>query len=209
MDTLDNDKQRDWTNEYIETFTQLKVKEAQSLIYRSVFDWHGLNEDFGKNPTLYKIKKRLEDSVQASFEKELAKKDLKMTHCMAFIENTEALAKGASPKAKFFIQVTIPTSVVSEGKLYQSMIAAALHLPEESVFLKFNDGVYYNTIQNRFDKSISHTPLYHFIDYAKTISTPEDLLFLQSLLDNQFISDSYEQKKVRAAIEFIKSSSGK
>src|SRR5690606_35601924 len=49
-DTLESSKQKYWTQKYIETFTDLKVKEARPLIYKSIYDWFGLNEDFGKNP---------------------------------------------------------------------------------------------------------------------------------------------------------------
>lgn len=206
-DTLESSKQKYWTQKYIETFTDLKVKEARPLIYKSIYDWFGLNEDFGKNPKLFEVKKQLEDSIRTVFENSLEKKGYKLNYCIAFIENTSEVASGKNPIVKYLIQVTIPST--DKGNEHQEIIVKELNLPKESVYIRFSDGVYHIAIQDRFDKSISSTPLYNFLSYAKAIPNPSDLVFLQGLLDNNFISDDYYQKRVREAIDEIKTNLNK
>jgi hypothetical protein len=203
-DTLDNSKQKSWSNKYIETFTELKVKEARPLIYNSIFDWCGLNEDFGKTPRLYEVKRSLEDSLRSTFENNFQKRGFKLDHCIAFIENTSEIVKGVTPKVRFLIQVTIPSKKPSEGNEYLDLIAKELNLSKESVYIRLSDGVYFVSVQNRFDKGIIHTPLYNFIGFAKAVPNNSDITFLQGLIDSKFISDNYDQEKVKEAIKEIK-----
>lgn len=201
-DTIESSKQKYWTQKYIETFTDLKVKEARPLIYKSIYDWFGLNEDFGKNPKLFKVKKQLEDSINTIFANTFEKKGYKLNYCIAFIENTSEVVRGKKPLVKYLIQVTIPST--DNGNEHQEIIVKELNLPKESVYVRFSNGVYYIAIQDRFDKSISSTPIYNFLSYAKAIPNPSDLLFLQSLLNNHFIDDDDDQKSVKETIDEIK-----
>jgi hypothetical protein len=206
-DTLESSNQKAWTKEYIETFTELKTKEARPLIYKSIYDWCGLNEDFGKYPKLYEIKKQLEDSIKTVFTNTLEKRGYKLNYCIAFIENTSDIVGGRKPLAKYLIEVTIPST--DRGDEHQEIVVKELNLPKESVYVRFSDGVYHIAIQDRFDKSISSTPIYSFLSYAKAIPNSSDLVFCQGLLDNNFVSGDYYQKRVREAIDEIKTSLNK
>lgn len=203
-DTLESSKQKYWTQKYIETFTDLKVKEARPLIYKSIYDWFGLNEDFGKHPKLFEIKKQLEDSIKVVFANGLEKKGYKLNYCIAFIENTPEIIKGVQPIAKYLIEVTIPTT--EKGNEHQVIISNELKLNKESIFLRYENGWYHIEKQDRFDKSLSSTPIYNFLSYAKAVPIKEDINFLQGLLDNNFVNDEYYQKRVRETIEKIKKS---
>lgn len=206
-DTLESSKQKDWTQKYIETFTDLKVKEARPLIYKSIYDWFGFNEDFGKNPKLFEVKKQLEDSIKSAFANSLEKKGYKLNYCIAFIQNTADIEQGKIPSAKYLIEVTIPTT--EQGNEHQEIIANDLKLNKESIFLRYENGVYHIEKQARFDKSISSTPIYNFLSYAEAIPNPSDIVFLQGLLDNNLINDDYYQKKVKETIDEIKTSLNK
>lgn len=206
-DTLESSKQKYWTQKYIETFTDLKVKEARPLIYKSIYDWFGLNEDFGKNPKLFKVKKQLEDSIKTVFANSLEKKGYKLNYCIAFIENTANIEKGDKPIAKYLIEVTIPST--EKGNEHQEIISNELKLNKECIYLRYENGWYHIEKQDRFDKSISSTPIYNFLSYAEAIPNPSDLVFLQGLLDHNFINDDYYQKKIRETIDEIKVSLNK
>jgi hypothetical protein len=108
---------------------------------------------------------------------------------------------------KFLIQVTIPST--DNGNEHQAIIIKELKLPKESVYVRFSDDVYHISIQDRFNKSISATPIDCFLSYAKAIPNSSDLLFLQGLLDNNFINDDFDQNRVRRAIDEIKTSLNK
>lgn len=208
-DTVNSGEQKDFTKEYIETFTDLKLKEARPLIYKSIYDWFGLNEDFGKSPKLFEVKKQLEDSIRTAFSSDLRKTGYELDHCIAFIENTGEVLSGKKPQVKYLIEITIPSTEASKGEEYLDLLAKELNLPKENVYIRFSDGVYYKDIQNRFDKSISSTPIVSFLDYAKAIPDPADLAFLQGLLDNNFINDDYYQKRIIETIDEIKTSLNK
>lgn len=203
-DTLESSKQKYWTRNYIETFTHLKVKEARTLIYKAIFDWSGLNEDFVKHPKLFDVKKQLEDSIKVVFSNGLEKRGYKLNHCIAFIENTSDILKGAEPKVKYLIEVTIPTK--EKGDEHQELISNELKLSKENIFLIYKNGSYYIEKQERFDKSHLSTPIYYFLNYVKVIPNPVDRAFFQALLDNNFVNENevYFQKMILETIEKIK-----
>lgn len=201
-DSLESSKQKYWTRNYIETFTELKVKEARPLIHESIHNWFGLNEDFGKYPKLFDTKKQLEDSIKSVFAKRFEAKGYTLNYCIAFIENTDQVANGIKPKVKFIIEVTIPTT--DKGDEHQALIVQSLNLPTENVYIRFKDGVYHIEKQDRFDENISSTPIDSYISYAKAIPYQPDVNFLQGLLDNNFVRDDYYQKRIKEAIEEIK-----
>lgn len=199
---MESSKQNAWTKEYIETFTVLKIEQARPLIYKSIYDWFGLNEDFAINSQLFEIKKQMEDSIKAVFSNKLEKNGYKLNHCIAFIDNTAKIIKGEKPIAKYLIEVTIPTT--EDGSEHQEKIGNALKLKKEDVFIRYENGWYHIEKQDRFDEGISSTPIYSFLSYAKEIPNPNDLVFLQRLLDNNFIGDNYYPKRIREAIDEIK-----
>lgn len=205
-DTLESRKQNVWTNEYIATFTDLRVKEARPLIYKSIYDWVGLNEDFGKYPKLFDIKKQLEDSIRVVFAKGLESRGYKLNYCIAFIENTPDVVKGAEPTAKYLIEVTIPTT--EKGNEHQAIVSKELKLNKESIFLRYENGWYHLEKQDRFDKGLFSTPIYHFLSYAEAEPNKDDINFLQGLLDKKFVNDEDDQKMIRETIEKIRENLG-
>jgi hypothetical protein len=54
-DTIESSKLKSWIREYIETFKNLKSKEARPLIYNSLFKWFGYNFDFAVHPVAISV----------------------------------------------------------------------------------------------------------------------------------------------------------
>ncbi len=201
-DTLESSKQKYWTKNYIETFTDLKLKEARPLIYKSIYDWFGINQDFGTYPKLFEIKKQLEDSLRQIFKNILEIKGYKLNYCIAFIQNTTEVMVGGKPKVKYLIEVTVPST--DKGKEQQEIVMKDLNLPQESVFIRFSNGWYHLESQVRFDNSISSTPLDVLLSYAVAVPNQYDINFLQKVLDKNFVTESYDQDKIKEAIEKTK-----
>lgn len=201
-DSLESSKQEKWYRNYIESFTHLKVKEARPLILKSIFDWHGVNEDFGKNPKLFEIKKQLEDSVIFSFKNKFEKKGFQINYCIAFIENTDKVVTGSKPRAKFLIEVTVPSD--NREVEYQQLICSELTLPKDCVYLRLSEYVYYSSSQDRFDDNNTSILLRLYLEYVKTIPNKADIVFLQALHDNSYIKDDYFNKSIKEAILEIK-----
>lgn len=205
-DTLESSRQRSWTNAYFETFAELKLKEARPLIYRSVYDWLGYNQDFATNPALFKVKANLEDSFRNVFNNRLAAKKYVLNHCIAFIENTSAVISGKSPVVKYMIEATIPltSSSFKEAGQQQELIRKEFNLPLENVFIKFSDNVYYDNMQERFAEHNTSSFIDNFLDYVKAVPGPADIQFLQGLLDHNCIRDKFYQDRIKKAIEEMK-----
>lgn len=200
--TLDGLNQYSWTNAYIETFTDLKCKEARPLIYRSIYDWWGLSEAFGRNPRLFEIKKHLEDTLRIAFANILKKKGYQLNNCMAFIENSGEVAAGQQPVVHYLVEVTIPST--DRGNEHRAIIANELQLPREKVSVRFINGVYYLDEELRLNQDMSHSPLFRFLNYAKAIPNPSDISFLQSLLDSNFFTSDYDVTTIKKTIDTIK-----
>jgi hypothetical protein len=200
-DTIESSKQKYWTQKYIETFADLKTKEARPLIFKSIFDWFGINEDFGEQPKLYVLKKKLEDSLKSEFIKQFQSKNYSLNYCIAFIENTKEVILGVKPKVKFLIEATVPTT--DKGGEHKILISKILNLPQENIYIRYNNGWYHIDKQDRFDNNISSTPIDTYLGYAKTVVSKSDVTFLQGLLDNNLISEDYYQRRIKEAIKVI------
>ncbi|WP_026704368.1 HEAT repeat domain-containing protein [Flavobacterium soli] len=201
-DTLDSRNQKSWHNQYIQTFATLKIKEARHSIYKSIFDWHGINEDFGKSKILFEIKKNSEESFKKNFSPSLSKNGYELTHVIAFIENTKEVLAGKNPQLKFLIEVRIPSN--HQVKINFQEIIQEIKLPEANISFRYNDGVYHDDIEDRFSKSISSTPLTKFIEYAQLMPNQMDVDFFQNIIDSNFYIGDLKDDIVKAVTEIKK-----
>jgi hypothetical protein len=204
-DTLPSDQQKKWISEYIETFADLKVKEARPLIYRALHDWFGLNEDFGKQPRLFAIKRELEDSFKTSFANGPGKKGYKLDTCLAFIDNTTEVINGEKPKVKYLIEVMLPLDPGPGCDVQQEKLAKEINLPPANVYVRFTDGSYCITHQERFNNMITHSLIDEFLNYFKAVPDKQGLDLLQALSDSNFNRDKYYTDKIKETIETIRS----
>jgi hypothetical protein len=201
-DTLESNNQIKWIERYIETFMDLKVKDTRPLVYKAIFDWTGFNEDFSKFPKLFGIKKNLEDSIRVAFAAQIANKGYQLDHVLAFVENTNEVVSGTKPKANFLVEVTIPGELNEEE--VKTLLVGKLNLPLEQIFLRYSNGTYIEEVENRFQTHSISSLWDKFFDYVKVIHTKPDIAFLQSLMDNQIITDEFDRKKVTALIKALK-----
>lgn len=204
-DTINSRHQENWINQYIQTFSALKAEEARLVIYKSIFDWHGLNIDFGRKPELFYIKNNLEDSLKEVFAQKFDDKLYKLNHVIAFITNTNEVVSGAVPKSEFLIEVRIPyiKDKKNMGSVSLNELSNELSIPQKNIYLRFDNGWYYIDNQLRFDTGLSNTPLFYFLEYAKKIPNSNDLLFLKEIMEHDLLTEEYEQRKFTEAIEFI------
>ena len=201
-DTLDCLNERSWTSQYINTFTELGAQAARPLIYKSIYDWFGFNEDFSLQPRLFQIKKNLEDSLRFVFTKKFESEGYSIGRCIAFIQNTGEAAQGRKPSMKFLIECTVPYTK-TEGESIRKVIANEVNLPVENVYLRFDNDVYHSEVQYRFSQSLSSTPLEAFLGYAEAMPDSTDVAFLQALVDHNVLpaaDDISRIKKVTVSI---------
>lgn len=201
-DTLESRKLLTWTRSYIETFSELGVAKARPLIYASIYDWHGINEDFARNPGLFTLRKRVEDSLRSVFATSLSAKGYVLDHCMAYITNTKEVINGERPELSYLVQVTIPGN--DSGDAHQLVVSNALGLPNERVYIRFGNGVYHERVESRFEQHFYSSPLYSFLKYAIAVPDPADLKLLQAITDSNYYGKESWLKNIKETIAEIK-----
>lgn len=197
-DTLESSKQKYWIQKYFETFTELGTIEARPLLFKSIYDWFGINQDFGTYPQLFEIKKQAEDSLRVLFNNLLVDRKYELNYCIAYLSNTSDIILGEKPEIDYLIEVSIPTT--ENGENHKEIIVNELALNKDRVYIRYSNGSYHYEKQDRFDNSLSSTPLIKYLSYAKSIPTREDVDFLKAIIDNNFITDEYYKKKVKKTI---------
>lgn len=192
-DTLESDKQLDWINAYIEILADAKSADARKLIYKSLYDWMGIGSGFDEDPTLFAKKKSAEAAFADAFAKNPITKNYKLSRIIAFV--------GKEPQT-FMVETIIPSE--EDPKIIRQKIAQTFQLPIENVFIRLDSGIYYDEIQERFDKL--KTPIDAFLRYAEAVPNPKDAAFLQSLLDQAVFKSDYQNEKISRSIAQIKAS---
>lgn len=200
-DSIDSNKQQEWYQKYIETFTDLKVKAARPLLNEMLLDWHGINEDFGKSPKLFEMKKALEDSLRIVFSNQFQNEDFELSGVMTFIQNSAEVVKGAQPITYFIIEAIVPKD--DKSKEYVLRLSEALGIPEDRVFIKYSASYFFNGIEHRFSQknSISHSPLYSYYDYIKALPDTRGLNFLKALEQSGYLTKEFDLRQLKKAIK--------
>jgi hypothetical protein len=197
--TLLCDEITDWNVEYIKSFSKNKESRALPLLNRALFETYALNEDFGKYPKLFQIKKELEDSAMIMFQQKLQNTGYKwfsLRKCVAFIDNTKEVAQGKSPKAHFAVECEViekERSFDSEGAaaLYAEIIQKELGIVADSVSIRirgYNYTKYELPSYNWIVPNDWHKPLfYEYSNYFIENPTEEVIQMYQGLLDYNYI----------------------
>lgn len=201
MDTLEWANQKKWMEAFILSFTELKVKEARSMVYKSIAKWYAVNEDFGRHPELYKVKKSLEDSFIHIFESRMGKNGYEINHCLAFIENTAEVVNGSQPKVKFIVQITVPKRRLT--LMQKQRIINEFGLQEQNVYV-VTKGDHSEDFNHSIEQFYAFGLFYEYLEYCISLPNPDDLIFLQELLKVKFIEDNRNQKMIITTIEKIK-----
>jgi hypothetical protein len=197
-DTLNSSKQLFWTHKYFKTFAELETKEARPLLFKSIYDWFGINQDFGIYPQLFEIKKQAEDSLRVLFSNLFVDKKYELNYCIAYLSNTSGIILGKKPEIDYLIEVSTPKT--ENGEQYKANVASKLGLNKDNIYIRYGNGWYHYEKQRRFDNNLSSTPLIDYLSYAKSIPIREDVDFLKAIIDNNFITDEYYKKKVKETI---------
>ncbi|MBD3582096.1 HEAT repeat domain-containing protein [Flavobacterium selenitireducens] len=192
-DTLESDRQLDWTNAYIDVLADAKSREARRLIYESLYDWMGIGTGFDEDPSLFEKKKLAEATFADAFAKNPMSEHYKLSHIIAFV---------AKEPQTVMVEIVIPSE--ENPKTVRHNIAQAFGLETENVFIRLDSGIYYQEIQQRFDAL--KTPLDAFLGYAEAVPNPKDVAFLQALLDHGIFKREYQIENISNAIASIRSS---
>ena len=165
-DTIESGKLKDWIREYIETFKNLKSKEARPLIYNSLFKWFGYNYDFAIHPELFAIKKSIEDSINQKTLTILEGHDVAEIQTIVFISNTSEYGDNFTPSYEQIILIRLePTKMKLDGndeiwnelKNVKEKLSKELNIPVEQISSR--SGSYVSNLDDRFDEDIDWSPM--------------------------------------------------
>jgi len=196
-DTIDVQHQLEYFNEYIKTLGELKVERSKPLVYKIIYDWTGLNDDFGKYPELFKIKKSLEDSLKNVFTNKFKDRGYSMTNCAAFILNTDKVVSGQKPMVRFLAEIYNTSDENTQEQL--NMLSNETGIKKEDIFLG-GGNIYYTDYPYKLKNEFSSSPLNAFLEYTINLPTNNDLVFLKTLRGSGIINDDFDLKQLDKAI---------
>jgi hypothetical protein len=206
-DTIESGKLKGWIREYIETFKNLKSKEARPLIYNSLFKWFGYNYDFAIHPELFTIKKSIEDSINQKALAILEGDEIAEIQTIVFINNTSAYGDNFIPSYEQIILIRLePTKMKLEGndeiwnklKNVKEKLSEDLNFPVEQISSR--SGSYVSNLDDRFDVDIDWSPMNKFYKYAIELPNENDLLFLKTLAQSGFAKDDFDKRQLNRSI---------
>lgn len=211
-DTIESWKIKEWLKEYIEVFTDLKMKEAQDLIYESLFYWYGYDENFAHHSEIYKAKSAKEDSVRKRAIEVLGGDIVNEIKVIVFIENPEDILKGLKPQFDYIILINTKKETndkrerTTTGKELFSMLRSIQQTISDSLGvsktkISVRNGSYVQNLDQRFDEDITHSPMGSFYSYVKEIPNQKALIFLQAIKDNGIAKDDFDKRQLDKVIE--------
>jgi hypothetical protein len=209
-DTIESGKLKDWIREYIETFENLKSKEARPLIYNSLFKWFGYNYDFAIHPELFAIKKSIEDSMNQKAIAILEGDDIAEIQTIVFINNTSAHGDNFIASYEQIILIRLePTKMKLDGndeiwnklKNVKEKLSEELNIPVEQISSR--SGSYVSNLDDRLDVDIDWSPMNKFYKYAIELPNENDLLFLKTLAQCGFAKDDFDKRQLNRTITEI------
>ena len=209
-DTIESGKLKNWIREYIETFKNLKSKEARPLIYNSLFKWFGYNYEFAIHPELFAIKKSIEDSISQKALTILEGHDVAEIQTIVFINNTPEYGDNFIPSYEQIILIRLePTKMKFNGndEIWSKLKNAKEKLSEElNISVKqisSRRGSYVSNLDDRFDVDIDWSPMNKFYKYAIELPNENDLLFLKTLEQSGFATDDFDIRQLDKTIKEV------
>ena len=209
-DSIKSGKLKDWIREYIETFKNLKSKEARPLIYNSPFEWFGYNYDFAIHPELFEIKKSIEDSINQKALAILEVDNITEIQTIVFINNTSAYGDNFIPSYEQIVLIRLEaTKMKLDGndeiwnklKNVKEKLSEALNIKVEQISSRSGSNV--SNLDERFGVDIDWSPMNKFYKYAIELPNENDLLFLKTLAQSGFAKDDFDKRQLNRTVTEI------
>lgn len=210
----------EWYLEYISSFKPHGEDCAHSVANEYLFNTYALNEDFGKYPSLFKIKKDLEEAAIARFQKILNENGyewLSIVNAIAYIENTEEVILGKAPKVHYAILSDVIEKKSSwdkrdSAKIYAEILQNELGLSTDSIAIKIGGYIYsdyelpeYGWYYKGSDwRSISKSNFYDYTSYLLSCQKLSNEDFFQALLDYKYVIIKPERASIEQIISDLK-----
>ncbi|MCG2432118.1 HEAT repeat domain-containing protein [Aequorivita xiaoshiensis] len=196
------DNKKDWLQEYISSFNQLKMIEVKSLIYDAMFEYYGFNSKFRKNNLLFDKKQNVENEFR---------KQISLLEKEPDIERIEFLLQIDS-KTDAIIDYSLNVIINSNKNEWKEIEPTFNSVRDKLIEQGYNkDNIRLTTgyiVQNLGGSEpleFKDGLMTEFLKYISTNPDKDDMIFLQKLSEFEYAKTDFEKRKLNKAIESCKS----
>ena len=196
------DNKKDWLQEYISSFNQLKMIEVKSLVYDAMFEYYGFNSKFRKDNLLFDKKQKVENEFRKQISSMEKDSDIKRIEFLLQIDSkTDAIIDYSlniiiNSKKDEWKEIeptfnSVRDKLIEQGYNKENIRLTTGYMVQNlggSEPLEFKDGL-----------------MTEFLKYISANPDKEDLIFLQKLSEFEYAKTDYEKRKLKTAIESCKS----
>lgn len=198
---INSSQEIEWLRAYIDALIDLDLQDSYDLVLKSYKKWDGIDENFGKFPRLFEIKKELEEEFKNSNSEKLLFKGFKIQNIMAFIKNTSSVIDGQKPIVDYIIEIELPFNGDYKENWGEKednaldTIQNITQLKKENITLVYNNGTQYKTSQCRLHKVSLFSS---YLAYVTAFPSSTSKILVQEIYNHKYYSCDYciyEQEK--------------
>lgn len=196
------DNKKDWLQEYISSFNQLKMIEVKSLIYDAMFEYYGFNSKFRKDNLLFDKKQKVENEFRKKISSVETDSDIERIEFLLQIDSkTDAIID-------YSLNVIINSNKDEWKEIEPTFNSVRDKLIEQGYNkenIRLTTGYMVQNLGGSEPLEFKDGLMTEFLKYISTNPDKEDLIFLQKLSEFEYAKTDYEKRRLKTAIESCKS----
>lgn len=196
------DNKKDWLQEYISSFNQLKMIEVKSLIYDAMFEYYGFNSKFRKDNLLFDKKQNVENEFRKQISLAEKESDIERIEFLLQIDSkTDAIID-------YSLNVIINSNKNEWKEIEPTFNSVRDKLIEQGYNkenIRLTTGYMVQNLGGSEPLEFKDGLMTEFLKYISNNPDKEDLIFLQKLSEFEYPKTDYEKRKLNKAIESCKS----
>ncbi|OJJ13898.1 hypothetical protein BKI52_45300 [marine bacterium AO1-C] len=200
------DNQGDWVEEYLDVCTEKSIfigDKGKILLYNFLYDRYGLNQDYKVYPSLFKFKKRKEDSLRKLAYQILKGEDILRINTLAFVK----LNSSKQPVLhNYTIQYVLkPNKDNKFDELGDYLETFNQKFIKNGVLKKHLVAAYGSSSHLYEARSIEPISLRQigerFLNYICLFPDRKDIEFINNLLKYKYYTRKYDREKIQKKLE--------
>jgi hypothetical protein len=188
------DTKQKWVNEYILSFIDLGISKPKESLYNYMYDYYGFNSHFKMNPTYFKRKYEIEDSLIKTVERVL--KPFEPNVQVSAIALIDKDFNTTNYTVRY--QISQPENFDMWGKnkldtLNQIVIS---NTSIDTKHLIWSTGSYSGSDGAIGIEWFGDNYMDNFLEYISTFADKQDVLFIENLKEYNYAKTDYEKEKL-------------
>lgn len=194
-ESIDNKKQ--WIQEYISIFNQLKMIETKPLIYDAMFEYYGFNSKFKKDKVLFDKKQKIEKKFRNQISSVEKDSDIKRIEFLLQIDSE------SDTIIDYSLNVIVNTNKDEWKEIeptFNSIRDKLIELGYLKENIRLTTGYMVQNLGGNEPLEFKDGLMTEFLKYISTNPDEEDLIFLQKLSEFEYAKTDYEKKTLKKTI---------